>query len=269
MASSPLSHPPRQLQVGNMASSPSSHPPRQLQVGNMASSMGGPVSVESRLSQQLASMVAEADNLRHICASQQREIRDLRAYKEWSELQIEQARNLQSNVERIVDDKSNEVLGANVLANSWKTDCQVFKDALGEARNEIDSLNKTQAAAQKENQELHGQLLRHKQHINKLVALVYNKTRVNRICGTAIRAAYKLMPGMGEQETFKRLLERADRATREQMIEQEVREVLKGAGIEVSAAHLRALMRLSGPAAPATAQAGEAKAESGNKNDTG
>ncbi|KAM5346450.1 hypothetical protein ACJ41O_009455 [Fusarium nematophilum] len=182
------------------------------------------------LPEEAASLLFEWERLQHCCEEQRKEIKSLRDQNQYAEMEKELLQNLvlecEQKLEHKLEHKDSEILGLHVLIDTWKADCNLYRESLVKAKQDADALHK-------ENQLLGAEVERRKGQLHKIIPILQDKVRMGRVCRTALLAIAGLVRTVKEKNKIKSLYDRSDRAIHPKFIENETRGLLKEAGIEL------------------------------------
>ncbi|KAF5022022.1 hypothetical protein F66182_5905 [Fusarium sp. NRRL 66182] len=199
------------------------------------------------MSDQVAAIVAEANQLRQTCEEQRAEIEHLRTQSEWCSAEVQFLRGLGNNYEQMLEKKDSDMLGLHILVDAWKVDCQAYKDELVKVRQQVHVISNKNEYAQSRVCELEEKVSLGKGHINKLVTIIHDRARTAQVYTIALKAAYKVLPNLENKVTFKKIIEMAKKAPVKQAVETKVALLLEEAGIDFDAEH-------AGKGSPSTAK---------------
>jgi hypothetical protein len=188
---------------------------------------------EFDVGKQVTAIVAEVTTLREVCASQKIEIENLYAKSEFIAKDNKILRDLREYYEKRIPEKDDKILALNVHIDSWKADCDLYRESLGKLRKENEELKAKNDADNQRLCSVEAELSRRDAQVTKLIAILRRKITTNRVMHTALKAAFKVLPDLKHQTTLARVLELSHNAPRKVGIQQELSDALKEAGLVV------------------------------------
>ncbi|KAM0202428.1 hypothetical protein ACHAPI_001620 [Fusarium lateritium] len=185
------------------------------------------------LTGQVSAIVAEHAELEKKCAKQDEELQRLRASNQYYQNEATVLNDLRLQYEASLEGKDSEILRLNVLVDNWKTDCQLFKDELAKARNEFRVLSDKHDRVKQQFRDADANIARRELQIRNLATIMRRKIATNRVVLVALKAAYKVLPTLGEKCRYARILELAKQAPYKDGLSRELTAALQEAGFNL------------------------------------
>ncbi|KAF4345927.1 hypothetical protein FBEOM_69 [Fusarium beomiforme] len=187
-----------------------------------------------QIGQHVTAMAAELHNLKESDAAQKKEIEQLRAQNEYHANEAQVLRELRQLYENKLDQKDSEILGLHVFLDTWKEDAGLYRKQLTEVRKHLKDLQAEHESTLKQICATEAKVSRRDLQITKLVSTLRRKLATSRICLTALRAAYKIIPSLEQKAQYEKILSMAKNIPHSTGLQNEMNKCLEEVGFSVS-----------------------------------
>ncbi|KAF4447509.1 hypothetical protein F53441_8993 [Fusarium austroafricanum] len=189
---------------------------------------------EIDISQQVSAIFTEVKELRQVCATQKAVIDKLRGDYTLLASETQMLRDLRSSYEKTVDEKQAEILSLNMVNETWRMDSDFYRCELAKLRQQLEDLQAKHKSAEQYICGVEAKVSRRDLQVTKLISILRRKVGTSRVCLVALKAAYRILPGLDDKAKFEKIFTMAKKTPHRAGLEKEMTGCLREAGFSIS-----------------------------------